>query len=580
LVDLGGGLTYTLFFPLELTNKDYLRRVLEIVTRGISGSVVRITSEKKLEDLVGDSAYDVYYLLKQILAPAMRGGDQLAHRTAYLSTAESHITVLVDAACHLLVPDSARLTDLSATFRAAELLLQNFGAPAEPAVVELRALKAQFDAHRKFKEARMASFGWAWGGDEGGAADDAPAANAINDFATLDAAHVDLAGRLGAEFNPTEEAHTSLVRLFLEMLTQVKGVQADKAAEAEREAERESRAAVAATAALLPSAEKDDLATVEDCVAKGAKAEDALLARTVGSGAASLPPLGADLALPLAALRAKALGLAGQPFGSLADRFASLVVRSDAGGDSSNNKSGLNGGLGSPATDAAWAAMDCELADREAGGWEVTAAAVLLRLGVRDRPSLTADADPRSQVLVELLRRLVLQREGARPDDPAVLNGGVPAPSAASVAADAAAGGAAAAVPMSYPVQRSLSKNNSANDGKQEALAPAAKVVVAAEPAEAAVENGSAVVTDLCDPDIVTDTALLNKFRKSVALRAVASADTHAAAPAAPVTAASVPSTVRAACEELRRAVGDGSDAWRTLRKIVANIVKVQRFLS
>jgi hypothetical protein len=368
---------------------------------------------------------------------------------------------------------------------------------------------------------------------------------------------------------------------------------------------------------------------LERTAAGGAAAEDALIAHTVGSCAASLPQLGADLTLPLAALRAKALGLAGRSFGSLADRFASLVVRSDAGGDSSNNESGPNGGVGSPATDAAWAAMDRELADREAGGWEVTAAAMLLRVGVRDRPSLTEDADPRSQVLVELLRRLVLQREGARPDDPAVLNGGMPAPSAASVAADAAAGGAAAAVSMSYPVQRSLGKNNNADVGKNEAPAPeakagmaapepeakvvvaapveAAKVVVAA-PVEAAAGEGSATAgaaevraflsrcglerfagallafgvdneEDLCDPDIVTDAALLNsanglglkpaqlnKFRKAVALRAAA---------------ASAPSTVRAACEELRKAVGDGSDACCIVNIVnIVNIVQVQRFLS
>ena len=67
LVDVGAGQKYTLFFPLELTNKDYMRRVLEIVALGISGPVLRITKEKRLDDLVGDSTYDAHYLLKQIL---------------------------------------------------------------------------------------------------------------------------------------------------------------------------------------------------------------------------------------------------------------------------------------------------------------------------------------------------------------------------------------------------------------------------------------------------------------------------------------------------------------------------------
>jgi hypothetical protein len=103
-------------------------------------------------------------------------------------------------------------------------------------------------------------------------------------------------------------------------------------------------------------------------------------------------------------------------------------------------------------------------------------------------------------------------------------------------------------------------------------------------------------VADLCDLDVVTDAALrssanglgfkpaqLNKFRKAVALRAAAAlaAPAHAAAAAVPVLApaAAAPSAVRAACERLRIAVGDGGDAWRTLRKILTNIAKVQRFL-
>ena len=33
---------YTLFFPIELTNKDYLRRVLDIVAQGVQGTVKRM----------------------------------------------------------------------------------------------------------------------------------------------------------------------------------------------------------------------------------------------------------------------------------------------------------------------------------------------------------------------------------------------------------------------------------------------------------------------------------------------------------------------------------------------------------
>ena len=129
--DLEGadGQSYTLFFPLELTNKDYLRRIFEVVARGISTSVVRITQEKHLEVYYSkggrDSSQDLYYLLKQILAPDKRDDKQLAHRMAYLATTTSHITALTDSAEHLLekrnaifhlVRDSSRLADLNLSF--------------------------------------------------------------------------------------------------------------------------------------------------------------------------------------------------------------------------------------------------------------------------------------------------------------------------------------------------------------------------------------------------------------------------------------------------------------------------------
>ena len=56
---------YDLEFLLELTQKDYIRRIFEVVARGISQRVVQITSDCKLTALEND--YDVQYLLKQML---------------------------------------------------------------------------------------------------------------------------------------------------------------------------------------------------------------------------------------------------------------------------------------------------------------------------------------------------------------------------------------------------------------------------------------------------------------------------------------------------------------------------------
>jgi len=88
---------YTLFFPIELTNKDYLRRVFDIVATGIQGSVKRmigkhgarlgpIGSQKKKG---GKAEYDfnktcdLYYLAKHIAddasAPVYAQGLQPFH---------------------------------------------------------------------------------------------------------------------------------------------------------------------------------------------------------------------------------------------------------------------------------------------------------------------------------------------------------------------------------------------------------------------------------------------------------------------------------------------------------------------
>jgi hypothetical protein len=229
----------------------------------------------------------------------------------------------------------------------------------------------------------------------------------------------------------------------------------------------------------------------------------------------------------------------------------------------------------------------------------------LLRIQVRDRKALVAaqEVDPRSAVLVEFLRRLVLELEGVNPDDPAVLKGGsAPEAQAEATPAPSAGGKGGKSGKSAAASGSAASKNNQSRGSEASAAAGAAEVRAFLSGcglehfAEALLAFGVESVADLCDLDIVTDDALrssanglgfkpaqLNKFRKAAALRlraAALAAPAHAAAPAVPVPApaAAAPSVVRAACERLRIAVGDGSDAWRTLRKILTNIAKVQRF--
>jgi hypothetical protein len=67
---------YTLNFPVELKNKDYLRRILDVVAHGIQGTAKRIVSTPVLrgrpigsgfEPYDFETTFDVYYLTKHIL---------------------------------------------------------------------------------------------------------------------------------------------------------------------------------------------------------------------------------------------------------------------------------------------------------------------------------------------------------------------------------------------------------------------------------------------------------------------------------------------------------------------------------
>jgi hypothetical protein len=80
-----GNSAYTLFFPMELTSKDYLRRIFDIVASGIQGTVMRKIAQyrssgtplkpigaKKGKHVTQPKSYDfantcdIYYLSKHI----------------------------------------------------------------------------------------------------------------------------------------------------------------------------------------------------------------------------------------------------------------------------------------------------------------------------------------------------------------------------------------------------------------------------------------------------------------------------------------------------------------------------------
>jgi hypothetical protein len=64
---------YTLNFPIEIKNKDYLRRILDVVAHGIQDTAEHIVSTRGrpigsgFEPYDFKTTFDVYYLTKHIL---------------------------------------------------------------------------------------------------------------------------------------------------------------------------------------------------------------------------------------------------------------------------------------------------------------------------------------------------------------------------------------------------------------------------------------------------------------------------------------------------------------------------------
>ena len=220
---------YTLFFPLELTNKDYLRRIFETVAQGIKDRTVQISEDNQLRrfyesDFDGDCSHDMYYLVKQLIAPTgndFSKSDQLSHRHTFEIDLNCSIGTLIQAAEHLLgarnalahmSSDTPRLTNLEAAFQAAKELLSCFGSSGAFAQTRLMALEQQFHDHREFKEARMDAFEWSWAADDrGAAAEEATEGDVGTAVESLEDKTADVKVRLEAALQEREVAHTKLV---------------------------------------------------------------------------------------------------------------------------------------------------------------------------------------------------------------------------------------------------------------------------------------------------------------------------------------------------------------------------------
>jgi hypothetical protein len=175
-LDINGHRTY---FPLELGEKDYKRRILDIVTSGIKDSTVEIAQNGDLKPIPLGQESNIYFLLTTIL-----GGEGWGTSGSFAETDRAKRLfsdqLNVDAgkltrAARCLFHSFSKLADgekdenqLSgdrSIFDSASELLECFGPSAASSKANLHSLSAQYESHCDFHDTRMKSLGWRWGED-------------------------------------------------------------------------------------------------------------------------------------------------------------------------------------------------------------------------------------------------------------------------------------------------------------------------------------------------------------------------------------------------------------------------------
>jgi hypothetical protein len=223
-----------LYFPLELTNKDYQRRTLEVIARGVRDKILRITRDEKLHPVAQNNDGDIQYLLKQVLgrnfARSQDGdvdkeregqhirqifSDELRCPLDKLRESAQFIFDQRNMLFHLESDVSNNVQTLN-LFGAARQFLECFGACASSALECVSALKTQYMRHQEFREKRLRDLGWTVSGQNGQRSEDVPV---LSDKPAPDAADVlhscaVVIARLGKALGPQQLAHIKALNLL------------------------------------------------------------------------------------------------------------------------------------------------------------------------------------------------------------------------------------------------------------------------------------------------------------------------------------------------------------------------------
>ena len=168
---------HTTYFPLELGEKDYKRRILDIVTSGIKDVTIDIAQNGDLKPIPFGQEGNIYFILSTILGGEGWGttesfaetdrakrlfSDQLNVDSGKLTRATRR---LLDSFSKLAdgEKDENRLTGDRTMFDNASELLECFGPSAAIARSNINLLAEQYESHCAFHDSRMKNLGWKWG---------------------------------------------------------------------------------------------------------------------------------------------------------------------------------------------------------------------------------------------------------------------------------------------------------------------------------------------------------------------------------------------------------------------------------
>lgn len=152
---------YTVYAPLELKNKDYVRRVLDITSEGISTSVAHIMDKNQ--------QYDIYSMLRDIVTSSATFESAFGVHTAQFNQFLEAARNLLQARNMLMHMNFFGANNAASAARARELFMTAFqvlgafdrycqtsGRPNQPqdAIATLIRLRMQYDWHLEWNAAR------------------------------------------------------------------------------------------------------------------------------------------------------------------------------------------------------------------------------------------------------------------------------------------------------------------------------------------------------------------------------------------------------------------------------------------